>query len=116
MAQDIQELRTRAERRDAPTSMGALHDGIEDRLHGGIVASLGNQTIRKIHKTNMDRFRLMRPQSGTLSHDHFITASVEHSAIIEAAKARDVQAARDALRQHIAASLQRSIMSDLFTV
>ena len=115
LARDIKDLRARAAAREPAADLAPAHDGIEERLHGGIIAALGNRTMTRIHKTNMDRFRLMRPQSGTLSHEHFIVAADEHLTIIEAACARDVQAARDALRQHIAASLHRAIMTDLFT-
>ena len=115
LAEDVHDLRSKAHSRAPTATLAEAHDAIEARLHGGIIAALKNKTIERIHRTNMDRFRLMQPKSGSLSHEHFIAAAEEHLAILDASLERDVQAARDALRQHIAASLQRAIMTELFT-
>ena len=115
LADDVRALRARAESREPSARLAEAHDAIEERLHGGIVAALGNRKTVRIHATNMDRYRLMRPESGTLTHDHFIDAADEHLAILDAAAARDVPAASERLRGHLAASLQRAIMTNLFT-
>ena len=115
LADDVRELRARAQAREPSARLAEAHDGIEERLHGGIVAALGNRKTVRIHATNMDRYRLMRPESGTLTHRHFIDAADEHLAILDAAVARDAPAASERLRLHLAASLQRAIMTNLFT-
>lgn len=112
---DVTLLMTSAQDGGNPKELAALYDDIERRLHEGIIGALGNRTIMRIYRTNMDRFRLMQREGWTLSTDHFVTASQEHLAIIEAACARDAKAAEIALTQHISLSLERAIMTSLFS-
>ncbi|WP_226781526.1 GntR family transcriptional regulator [Oceaniglobus trochenteri] len=107
--------RERTETRASSADLAKAHDAIERWLHGGIIQSLNNATIMRIYKTNMNKVAMMRRESTKLTNEHFAATSDEHLEIIDAALDRDVAGAAKALQQHLTASLQRAIITNLYT-
>ncbi len=95
-------------------------DGITDELlaeaqrvdwgfHDTLVDFLGNPLMSDIHRVNAIRIRMMRPDRVTLSATTLPPAMAEHVAIVRAIERRDIGAATNSLRGHLASARKRAL-------
>lgn len=110
------------------TTQEAKHRGVVQRARGGIddallehaqavdwgmhdamVAALDNDLVWGIHKTNSDRIRLIRLDSGRLTQGNLLLAMEEHLALIAACRRRDPEAAAEAIEAHLSTAMRRAM-------
>ena len=82
---------------------------VDWRLHDELVRGLDNDLVWNIHETNMDRIRLIRLDRGLATRDDLFRVMAEHIAVVEACKARDVEAAVRAIDHHLTTALRRAM-------
>jgi DNA-binding GntR family transcriptional regulator len=81
---------------------------VDWRMHDEIIDSLGNEIVSASYRVNAARIRLMRTTQRQ-APARSIEAMKEHLAILQAARARDVEGAAAALERHLQVSRQRAI-------
>lgn len=88
---------------------------IERQLHRSIIGAMRSDTIDRIYNTNWERTNVIRQWPGRLTPEYISKTAAEHMAVLEAVKNRDSVAAIAALRQHLLLSLERGIMTNLYS-
>lgn len=82
---------------------------VDWQLHDALVASLDNALIWNIHKSNCDRIRLIRLDSGMLTPPSLMDAMGEHLAVIDACQNREADDAAQAIEAHLATAMRRAM-------
>jgi DNA-binding GntR family transcriptional regulator len=90
-------------------SLLAQAQAIDWGFHDALVDSLGNRLVSDIHRVNAIRIRMMMPDRVTLSVTTLPPAIAEHEAILAGIENRDADAARTALRSHLASARRRAL-------
>ena len=78
-------------------------------LHDALVATLDNDLVWSIHRTNSDRIRLIRLDSGRLTQANLLSAMEEHLVVIAACRRRDREAAAAAIESHLTTAMRRAM-------
>ena len=74
---------------------------VDRGLHDLMIDSLGNEIISEIYRVNSLRIHLIRLEKTMLTSEGLLPAMIEHLALIEAIKLRNVEKAVDALNSHL---------------
>ncbi|MGS0741644.1 GntR family transcriptional regulator [Glaciimonas sp. GG7] len=74
---------------------------VDRGLHAMMIDSLGNEIISEIYRVNSLRIHLIRLEKTVLTSEGLLPAMLEHLALIEAIKLRDIDKAVDALSSHL---------------
>ncbi len=82
---------------------------VDWQLHDALVASLDNALIWNIHRSNSDRIRLIRLDSGMLTPTGLLDAIGEHLAVIDACQNREVDDAAQAIEAHLSTAMRRAM-------
>ncbi|MEO1248360.1 MAG: GntR family transcriptional regulator [Pseudomonadota bacterium] len=99
------ELRKRIVSKLPMEDLQPTHWRVEEWLHTGIVGALNNKMIMQAYRICWEKQNLVRIDQGTFTTSQLVSAADQHLAIIDAAIARDVPAARAALDEHLKESL-----------
>ena len=78
-------------------------------MHDALVATLDNDLVWGIHRTNSDRIRLIRLDSGRLTQANLMSAMEEHLTVIAACRRRDQEAAAAAIEAHLTTAMRRAM-------
>ena len=82
---------------------------VDWQLHDALVASLDNALIWNIHRSNSDRIRLIRLDSGMLTPPGLLDAMGEHLAVIDACQNRQADDAAQAIEAHLSTAMRRAM-------
>ena len=85
---------------------------VDREFHETIIDDLNNDIISKAYRVNWIKVRLIRQNETNLEKDLVVPVMREHLAIIEAMKARDMEAAIEAASAHIMNARARALRLD----
>jgi len=78
-------------------------------MHDALIDGLGNDLVRNIYRVNSIKVRLARLEQSLLSEAVLMSALHEHSRVLAAIAARNVDGAVEALRAHIESAHLRAL-------
>jgi DNA-binding GntR family transcriptional regulator len=78
-------------------------------MHDALIDGLGNALVRNIYRVNSIKVRLARLEQSLLSEAVLMSTLHEHSRVLTAIAARDVDGAVEALRAHIESAHLRAL-------
>lgn len=92
-----------------PPALVAKAQSIDWAMHDSIIDHLGNKIISETYRVNSVKIRLIKQEQTRLNDRLVISTMQEHMQIINAMDSGDVEAAAEAMREHIHAARKRAM-------